>query len=188
MQQNSTAHPSSFSLKEPIVLVGLMGCGKSAIGKRLADALSVPFIDSDAYIVSQEGMSINAIFEQKGEAYFRTLERETLHQLMQDGTAKIIATGGGAFMNETTRALLLKESLVIWIKAEFDVLLERVSRKNTRPLLEKGNKAEILKQLMDERYPIYAKAPLSITSANVPHEVTLSHAMQTIQDYYAKQS
>lgn len=186
METNTLNISTTLSLQKPIVLVGLMGCGKSAIGKRLASMLSVPFVDSDHHIVESSGMSITDIFEQKGEDYFRQLERDTLHQLMADGTPKIIATGGGAFINDTTRILLLKEGLVIWIKAEYDVLLERVSRKTTRPLLEKGDKAKILKTLMNERYPIYAQAPLSVESADVPHEVTLEKVIKTIQDYYDK--
>ena len=184
MHRESPIKASPLLLKEPVVLIGLMGCGKSAIGKRLAAALSVPFIDSDHLIVEKEGIPITEIFEQKGEAYFRQLERDTLQKLMQDGSPKIIAMGGGAFLNEHTRDLLLANSLVVWIRAEYDVLLERVSRKKTRPLLEKGNKAEILKTLMDERYPIYAKAPVTIDSANEPHEKTLENAIETIRDYY----
>ena len=174
---------TKLTLTGPVILVGLMGCGKSAIGKRLAEALAVPFIDSDAEIVAQEGASIADIFEQKGEAYFRKLERDTLQRLMQDNAPKIIATGGGAFINDETRQMMLDESLVIWIDAAIDVLLERVSRKKTRPLLEQGDKATILKELMDKRYPIYAKAHLRIESANVPHEVTLENAIETIRNY-----
>ncbi len=174
----------NITLNSPIILVGLMGCGKSAIGKRLAAKLSVPFKDSDTIIADKEKSSITNIFLQKGEAYFRQLERDVLHHLMQDQSPQIIATGGGAFINEETRKIMLKESTVIWIDAKLDTLLRRVSRKKTRPLLEQGDKATILKDLIEKRYPIYAKAHLRVESTDVPHEVTLNNTIQTIQDFY----
>jgi shikimate kinase len=176
----------TLTLKSPVILVGLMGCGKSALGKRLAKTLSVPFSDSDALIVEHTGKTITQIFSQDGEAYFRELERETLKKLLLQQTPQIIATGGGAFIDEKTRKLMLENSLVIWIKADFPVLLERVSRKKTRPLLEKGDKATILKTLMDMRYPIYEQAHLVIHSTNAPHEVAIKDTIHTIRDFYAK--
>lgn len=175
--------PNIPVLKKPLVLIGLMGCGKSAAGKRVAEALSVPFVDSDAQIVEQAGMPISEIFETKGEAHFRELERETLRKLMEDTHPKVIATGGGAFLNEETQKLILENSISLWLSAELDVLLERVSRKNTRPLLEKGDKATILKELMEVRYPIYAKAVLRVESKDVPHEETVRDILEAIERF-----
>lgn len=156
-----------------------MGCGKSAIGKRLAEKLELPFIDLDTAIEEKTGLTIPEIFEQHGEGYFRKLERDILREIIA-GEPKIIATGGGAFINEESRKLIKEKSLSVWIKADFALLLERVSRKNNRPLLEKGDKAAILKDLMNKRYPIYAEADITVETTDGPHEIVVDKIISLI--------
>jgi shikimate kinase len=160
---------NKMKLKRSIVLVGIMGCGKSAIGSRLAMALEVPFIDLDHEIEKNEGRSISEIFAQNGEAYFRKLEKDTLNEILNTKLC-VLATGGGAFMNIDSRALIKKISDSVCITADFEVLLERVSRKNTRPLLETGDKATILKDLIAKRSPTYALADITVDSSSGMHE------------------
>lgn len=166
-------------LKKTVVLVGLMGCGKSSVGKRLAERLKVPFIDSDHVIEERAGSSITQLFEAKGEAYFRELEYEVLSGIL-NGQPSILATGGGAYIQERIRELIHEKAVAVWLNAEFDILLERVSRKKTRPLLEQGNKAEILKNLMDVRYPIYANADIVVASGNGPHSIVVNKVVEEL--------
>lgn len=169
----------SLSKSKPIVLVGMMGCGKSAIGVLLADALGIPFADVDSAIEAEAGMAITEIFAQHGEPYFRAKEYEMIKHLVQ-GERKVLALGGGAFIQTRIREYIKKHALSIWIRAEFSILMERVSRKNNRPLLEKGDKAAILQKLMDERYPIYAEADMVIDTTDGPHEVVLQRILAGI--------
>ncbi len=162
-----------------IVLVGLMGCGKSSIGKRLAKALNLQFIDLDNRIEDITGMSITEIFAAHGEAYFRQLELIEIKKILA-GKNIVLATGGGAFINEEIRRLIKEISLSIWIKADLNTLLTRVSGRKTRPILENGNKAEILKDLMDKRYPIYAQADVTVNTGNGTHEVVLRKIIEAI--------
>lgn len=156
-----------------------MGCGKSTIGKRLAQKLSIPFTDLDAAIEEAAQMSISDIFAKYGEPYFRQLELETAEKIM-DSTPSILATGGGAFINEKIRKLIKENSISIWINADLETLLERVSRRNTRPLLENGNKEEILKDLMDKRYPIYAQADITVPTSRGTHDIVVRRIMEEI--------
>lgn len=159
----------SLELEKTIVLVGLMGAGKTSIGKRLAKSLNVDFRDSDIVIEEKTGCSIAEIFETSGEAYFRKLEQETIRDLLTSQKPHVLATGGGAFMNPETRAFIKENALSVWLRAELDVLVERVSRKDHRPLLEKGDKREILSKLIEARYPAYAEADLVVDSDSGPH-------------------
>ena len=170
---------TSFKTDKTIALVGLMGCGKSTMGKRLARAVDLPFIDLDNYIENIAGMSVSDIFAEKGEQYFRALELETIKKIIE-GEPVVLATGGGAFINEEIRKLLKKKAISVWIKADFETLLERVSRKRTRPLLENGDKAEILKDLMDKRYPIYAEADVTVNSISGAQELVLQEIIEGI--------
>ena len=166
-----------MNLTKSVVLLGMMGCGKTAIGERLAARLHVPFIDLDRYIEQQEKHSVSDIFASHGESYFRQKETESLQQLLESqgqGVIQVIALGGGAFIQEANRLLIHKYAVSIWIDASFEILLERVSRKKTRPLLEKGDKRTILKQLMDERVPIYQQADITVHTSTDAHEVTLN--------------
>ncbi|RDE06464.1 shikimate kinase [Sphingomonas aracearum] len=168
----SLALPLSEAPLRPIVLVGLMGVGKSTVGRRLAARLRLPFVDADNEIEAAAGMSVAEIFERFGEAHFRDGERRVIQRLI-DGTPKVIATGGGAFINPETRALILAQSTAVWLDARIDVLVERVRRRNHRPLLKDRNPAEVLRELAAVRNPIYAEAPIHVSSHQAPHEHTV---------------
>lgn len=174
-------------LNRCVVLVGLMGAGKSSIGKRLAKSLDVNFVDSDEEIVKAAGCSITDIFEIYGEAMFRDLERRVLQRLLTEEKASIIATGGGAFIQDATRALILEKSVSIWLKADLEVLYERVSRKNNRPLLEKGDKREILAKLMADREPFYSQANLAVSSDMGAHENVVERAIESLHPFFPQE-
>lgn len=150
-------------LDRPIVLVGLMGAGKSTVGRRLAKRLDLDFIDSDVAIEDAAGATTAEIFARFGEADFRDGERRLVARLI-DGTVRVIATGGGAFNDPRTRALLNERAITVWLDAPVDVLAERTGRRNNRPLLQGGNREEKLAKLMDERGAFYAEAQIRITS------------------------
>lgn len=162
-----------------IVLVGLMGVGKSTVGRRLAQRLSMSFVDADHEIEVAAGLTISEIFARFGEPYFRDGERRVIARLV-DGMPKVIATGGGAFVNEQTRALVLDQSLVIWLDAEIEVLVERVRRRDTRPLLRGRDPGEVLRELAAVRNPLYALAHLRIPSQHAPHEATVKAILEAI--------
>ncbi len=175
MNASSTTYSAlPLTLAKPVVLVGLMGAGKSTIGRRLSAALNLPFMDSDNEIAEAAGCSISDIFESYGEAIFRDLEKRVLMRLINSAPC-IIATGGGAFINPDIREAVKSQATSIWLKADLDVLLERVSRRDTRPLLKTGDKAEILTKLMHERYPIYAEADITVDSNAGLHEAVVEH-------------
>lgn len=166
-------------IDRPIVLVGLMGCGKSTIGRRLAHALDLAFLDADTEIEKAADRTISEIFEDFGEAEFRDGERRVIARLMGKEPV-ILATGGGAFINDQTRALIKKDALSIWLDADLDTLAERVSRKNTRPLLRGKSPRAVLEQLARERTPYYAEADLRITSAAGSHITTLESIVKAL--------
>ena len=155
--------------RRSVVLVGMMGAGKSSIGRRLAVSLAIPFIDADAEIEAAAGMTIPEIFDAHGEAYFRAGEARVIARLL-DGGPQVLATGGGSFMNADTRAAIKANGISFWLKAEFEVLLRRVKRRTDRPMLKTADPEETLKRLIDERYPIYALADATIVSRDTPHE------------------
>ncbi|WP_374942268.1 shikimate kinase [Sphingomonas sp.] len=163
----------------PIVLVGLMGVGKSTVGRRLAQRLALPFADADNEIESAAGMSIPEIFDRFGEPYFRAGERRVIARLI-DGTPKIIATGGGAFVQDDTRALILAEATAVWLHADPDVLVDRVRRRDTRPLLRGRDPGEVLGELARVRNPLYAQAHIHVLSNRSPHEVTVAAILKAI--------
>lgn len=156
----------------PVTLVGLMGVGKTTVGRRLASRLGLAFVDADAEIEAASGLSISEIFEKFGEAHFRDGERRVIGRLI-DGTPKVIATGGGAFMQDETRALILARTVAIWLDADIATLVERVRRRNTRPLLKDRDPAVVLSELAAQRNPIYAQAPIRIASRSAPHTETV---------------
>lgn len=174
------AATTPFALPKPVVLVGLMGAGKSTIGRRLASALALPFIDSDNEIVEAAGCSIADIFESYGEAIFRDLEQRVLLRLVSNEPC-VIATGGGAFINPAIRAAIKEKVISVWLKADLDTLLDRVSRRDSRPLLKTGDKGTILSKLMAERYPIYAEADLTIDSTAGPHETVVENILSMLR-------
>lgn len=156
----------------PIVLVGLMGVGKTTVGRRLAHRLGLAFVDADQEIEAAAGMSIADIFERFGEAYFRDGERRVIQRLV-DGSPKVIATGGGAFVDEATRTLILAEGIAVWLDAHPDVLADRVRRRDTRPLLRGRDARAVLTELARLRSPFYAQAHHRVGSQQGPHDVTV---------------
>jgi shikimate kinase len=162
-----------------IVLVGLMGVGKSTIGRRLAKRLNMGFVDSDLEIERAADHTIPEIFDRFGEPSFRDGERRVIARLIE-GRPKVIATGGGAFMNDATRALILERCLAIWLDADIDTLAERVTRRDTRPLLRDQEPLSFLKELAAVRNPVYAQAHLHIRSEASPHERTVERIVQAL--------
>ena len=163
-----------------LVLVGLMGAGKSVIGKLLAQYTGLPFVDTDDEIVAAAQMPITEIFAQYGEPEFRALESRVVKRVLQDGP-QIVSTGGGAFMNDETRENILQSALSLWLNADYDVLWARVSKRSTRPLLQQPNPQKILHDLMEERYPIYCLADVSIKSRNAPKQNVAYDAAKVIE-------
>ena len=152
-----------------IVLVGMMGAGKSSIGRRLAERLGIAFADADAEIETAHRMNIPDIFATYGEAYFRSGETRVIARLL-DGGPQVLATGGGAFMNADTRAAIAAKGISVWLNAELEVLMRRIKRRHSRPLLKSDDPGETLRRLIAERYPVYAEAAITIQSREVPHE------------------
>jgi shikimate kinase len=152
-----------------VVLVGMMGAGKTSVGRRLAARLDLPFVDADAEIEAAHRMSIPDIFKTYGESYFRAGEARVLARLL-DGGPQVLATGGGAFMNPDTRAAIGAKGLSVWLKADFDVLMRRIRRRQDRPLVQTDDPGQTVQKLIVERYPIYADADLTVHSRDVPHE------------------
>jgi shikimate kinase len=167
-----------------VVLVGLMGAGKTNIGRRLAARLQLPFVDADSEIEAAAGESIEEIFQRHGEAYFRDGERRVIARLL-DGTLKVLATGGGAFMDAATRERIRARSISIWLRADLDLLVARVGRRENRPLLSEGDPRAILAALIERRYPIYAEADIIVDSIDGPPEATLGRVIAELKRYLA---
>ncbi len=162
-----------------LVLIGLMGAGKSSIGKRLANALNVPFTDADAEIEKAAGKSINEIFEEDGEVFFRDGEYRVISRLLRE-PGQVLATGGGAFMKAETREEIAKAGISVWLKADLDLLMSRVSRRDTRPLLRRENPAGIMAKLIEDRYPVYAQADITVVSRDAPHEEIVNEIIEAV--------
>jgi len=170
-----------------VVLVGLMGAGKSCIGKRLAQRLGLTFVDADHEIERAAGGTIAEIFARHGEAYFRDGERRVIARLL-DNPVHVLATGGGAFMDERTRALIHERAISIWLRAELDLLMRRVSRRSDRPLLQVADPRHTLAELMAQRYPVYAEADITVDSADGPPEVTLDRVVAALGSFLASRT
>jgi shikimate kinase len=164
-----------------IALVGLMGAGKTSIGRRLAQRLGLPFIDADAEIETAAGMTIPEIFERHGEAAFRDGERRVIARLLEN-PAHVLATGGGAFMDPATRALLRTHTLTVWLRAGLELMLARVGRRGlgNRPLLRGRDPRSVLEALMAERYPVYAEADITVDSLDAPPEATVERVLEAL--------
>ncbi|MEM7664737.1 MAG: shikimate kinase [Pseudomonadota bacterium] len=169
-------------ITRPIVLVGLMGVGKSTVGRKLAAIIGRDFVDADDAIESAAQRSIAEIFEEFGEAYFRDGERRVISRLI-DEQAGVIATGGGAFVDPETRALILEKAIAVWIDCDVETLVERTSRRNTRPLLRNGDPTEILTRLSNERRDFYAQAQVRVLSKDGPHADTAHAIINSIEDW-----
>ena len=162
-----------------IVLVGLMGAGKTKIGRRLAIRLGLPFFDSDQEIQAAAGETIEEIFANRGEPAFRDGERRVIARLL-GGSVHVLATGGGAFMDPVTRAVIARRGVSLWLRADLDVLVQRVSRRADRPLLKAGDPRAILGELIERRHPIYAKAEVTVDSGDGSSETTVSRAIAAL--------
>ncbi len=162
-----------------VVLIGLMGAGKTAIGRRLATRLGVNFVDADTEIEQAAGKSISDIFTDHGETHFRNGERRVITRLLGDGP-QVLATGGGAYMNDETRKTISEYGISVWLKADFKVLMERVVRRDHRPLLKTKDPNAVMKRLMDERYPVYSSSDITVRSRDVPHEVIVDEIMAAL--------
>lgn len=153
-----------------LVLVGMMGAGKTTVGRRLASRLNLPFRDADAEIELAAGRTVSELFQEYGEAHFREGERRVIRRLLEEEPPHVLATGGGAFVDPQTRMLIRERALSVWLKADLDVLMERVLRRSHRPLLKQGNPRAVMEQLMRERYPVYAEAHITVETGHGPHE------------------
>ncbi len=162
-----------------IVLIGLMGAGKSSVGRRLAQKLGMPFVDADAEIEMAAGKSITEIFADHGEAYFRDGERKVIARLLESGP-QVLATGGGAFMNSETRDKIAARSVSVWLKADLPLLMKRVRRRDDRPLLRTDQPETTMQDLMAERYPVYAQAAVTVESRDVPHTRIVADVIRAI--------
>lgn len=182
-----SSSPSTARLLEKlrgrhIVLVGLMGAGKTSVGKRLAQRLGLPFVDSDHAIEESARMTIPEIFAERGETEFRAGERKVIARLLGE-RQQVIATGGGAYMDAETRARVREQAVSLWLNAELPTLMRRVQRRQNRPLLQGADPEATMRELMERRYPVYAEANASIMSQEVPHELMVQAAVDSLLAY-----
>ncbi|MBP2230250.1 shikimate kinase [Azospirillum agricola] len=171
-------------LPRTVVLVGLMGAGKSAIGRRLAARLNMTFRDADTEIEAAAGCTIAEIFARDGEAVFRTVERKIITRLLTEEPPHILATGGGAFMDADTRAATHAHGVSVWLRAELDVLIARTARRTHRPLLNQGDPRDVLGRLMAQRYPVYAEADLTVVSDERPPDTTVELVIDALEAHF----
>lgn len=174
-----------------IVLIGLMGAGKSTVGRRLAARLGVNFLDTDNEIETAAGMTIPEIFEKHGEPAFRRGENKVIERLLQDMSTGsppggVLATGGGAFMDPATRENIARYGVSVWLRADMELLLKRVSRRNNRPLLKQGDPRETMMKLRNERYPVYALADIVVDSVDAPHEEVVDMMLEKLEHFFAQ--
>lgn len=182
--RQARAEALSAALGErPLVLVGMMGAGKTTVGRRLAARLNRQFLDSDEEIEKAAQMTIPEIFEQRGEPEFRAGETRVIARVLKQ-PGVVLATGGGAFVNLETRALIKAEGVSVWLKAEIDILFERVSRRSNRPLLKTANPRETLRKLIEDRYPIYAEADVTVVSRDVPQEAVATDVVDALLAHF----
>lgn len=169
-------------MKKIIALIGLMGVGKSTLGAKLADSLGYYFVDSDQEIEDREKKTISEIFEQNGEKYFREIEKNLIHEIIEREESIVLSLGGGAYMNEESRKVLRKKAIVVWINASIDTILHRVGNKATRPLLNNSNKRKVLEDLAQKRYPIYSECDLKFDTGNENHEFIINKISKYLRE------
>lgn len=169
----------TLNIDRPIALVGLMGAGKTTIGRRLANVLQWPFMDADAEIERAAGLTVQEIFAKHGEADFRSGERRVIARLLT-GPRHVLATGGGAFIDAETRATLRQKAVTVWLKAPLEVLMRRVDRRDDRPLLQGGDPRAVMERLMEVRYPIYAEADVVVETNNSPHNAAVAAVIDAL--------
>jgi shikimate kinase len=165
-----------------IVLVGLMGAGKTTVGRRLADRLGLGFVDADHEIECAAGMTVPEIFAGHGEAYFRDGERKVIARLL-DGGQQVLATGGGAYINAETQAKIKERAVSVWLKADLPLLMKRVNRRSDRPLLSNGDARQTMERLMEQRYPVYASADLTVESRDVAHTAIVGDVLRALAEW-----
>ena len=168
-------------VERSLVLVGLMGAGKTTVGRRVAAALDLPFADADQEIEAAAGCTISEIFERHGEPAFRDGERKVIARLLK-GPVSVLSTGGGAFMDPETRRKIKEKGTSIWLRAGLDLLMERVSRRPNRPLLQQDDPRKVMERLMEERYPVYAEADIIVDSGDGPHEAVVNKIMDALKE------
>lgn len=173
---------AKLAVPKTIVLVGLMGAGKSCVGRRLATVLGLPFCDADKEIEEAAGCSIPELFSRYGEAAFRDGERRVIHRLLE-GPKHVLATGGGAFMDERTRAEIRENGISVWLRADLDLLVRRTQRRGNRPLLNVADPAAKLAELIAQRYPVYAQADVTVDSDDSPPEVTVERVISALKQH-----
>lgn len=166
----------------PIVLVGLMGAGKTSVGRRLAEKLGIPFVDADHEIETAAGKTIPEIFADHGEAYFREGERRVISRLLQAG-AQVLATGGGAYMNDETRAGIRDHGVSVWLRADLPLLMKRVSKRPGRPLLQNDDPEAVMRGLVEKRYPVYAEADVTVESRDVQHGQMVNDVIRALAQW-----
>lgn len=166
--------------RRSIVMVGLMGCGKSSVGRRLASRLGLGFVDADEEIETSAGMTIPEIFLEHGEDYFRSGERRVIRRLLEGGP-QVLATGGGAFMSPETRASIKVAGVSVWLRAELAILMRRVMKRDNRPLLKSADPEGTMRRLMAERYPVYAEADIVVESRDTPHDVVVDEIIAALR-------
>jgi shikimate kinase len=185
-QASRRGHPISRQLgTRSLVLVGLMGAGKSTVGRRLAQSLKLPFRDADHEIEAAAGMTIPEIFAIHGEEHFRDGERRVIARLLQEGPI-VLATGGGAFMNDETRQRIAEQGISIWLKADLDVLMRRVRKRSTRPLLQNPDPEGTMRRLMELRHPVYATADITIDSHEAPHDRVVAEVIKAVGEWFER--
>jgi shikimate kinase len=188
MHNGATAQPAAGLAaalgRRSIVLVGMMGSGKSSIGRRLATRLGLPFVDADAEIEKAADMTIAEIFATHGEPYFRAGEVRVIARLLEGGP-QVLATGGGAFMSPDTRATIRAKGISVWLRATLDVLGRRIKRRSDRPLLKNSDPIDTLRRLIEERYPVYAEADLTVESRDVPHDTIVDEIVAGLRSRIA---
>lgn len=176
-----------LKINKPIVIVGLMGAGKTSVGKLLSKKLCFPFIDSDSEIVKAAGCSVVDIFSIYGEKEFRRVEDKVINRLLSDNEIKVLSTGEGAFIIDNVRKLTKEKAITIWLKADLPLLVKRTSFKDTRPLLLNYDSSKILQKLINERYPIYAKADITVETRDEPTYKTATNVMKALYNYLEKE-
>ncbi|MEQ8402465.1 MAG: shikimate kinase [Roseitalea porphyridii] len=181
-EEMAEAGEAPLMVPRTVVLVGLMGAGKSCIGRLLAAALDLPFVDADKEIEAAAGCSVEDIFAAHGETAFRDGERRVISRLLSE-PKMVLATGGGAFMDPATRKLIHQRATSVWLRADVDLLVRRTSRRNNRPLLKRGDPREILSKLIEQRYPVYASADVIVDSVDGPPEATLARMLDALRSH-----
>ncbi|MCR5856537.1 shikimate kinase [Mesorhizobium sp. J428] len=187
IQEMETVDPAHAGLKDrlggrSVVFVGLMGAGKTAIGRKLAQALGLAFVDSDHEIETVSRMTIPELFERYGEPEFRALEERVVGRLVKDGP-QVVSTGGGAFMNAHTREAIARDGISIWLKADLDTLMTRVAKKPNRPLLKASDPRAVMEKLMAERYPVYGLADITVTTRDVRREEIMAEVLEALSSW-----